>query len=376
MKPGNNNRYLTIDGLRGIAAMLVVFFHLYGNLKESVSGWLPNFVGTVIAHGYLGVNIFFVISGFVIALSLSDKKIGLNFVGRFFLRRSLRLDPTYWLNIALAILLIYITGFLFPDLGHRALPSVGETVAHLFYAQNLLGYGNIVAVYWTLCLEIQFYIFFIVLLALLQYATGATSDASLAKTRIFKIVFGSTGLLSLASNFHIGPDLVTRGLFLPFWYEFFLGVIVFWTIKGLLKRSYFMTYLVIVLLPSVFYIDKNALACLACTAFLFMAGDRMKLSTYFSSAAYQYLGRISYSLYLFHPIIGWRVISIGKRFLGTQLGVVEGTMLFLAGIAASILSAHIAYVAVERPTHRLSRLIKPVAQKIPQNAALGTSSND
>lgn len=344
--------------------MLVVLYHLYGNLEDGVAGWFPKLIAIFISHGYLGVNIFFVISGFVIALSLSNKKIEFNFIGRFFLRRSIRLDPPYWLSIALAILLIYLTEILFPDLGYRELPSIAETLAHLFYAQNLLGYGNIVAVYWTLCLEIQFYLFFILLLALLQGVTHATTDASLAKTTIFKIVFGVMGLISLANNFNIGSEWRINGLFLPYWYEFFLGVIVFWTVKGWLRRSYFNAYFAIVLLPAIVYYDKNALICLASAIFLFTAGTRMKLSTYLSGTAFQYLGRISYSLYLLHPIIGWRVISLGKRFLGPHLGMVEGTMIFFAAVTASLLSAHLVYIAVERPSHRLSRRMKSVAPVI------------
>ena len=63
MTASQQTRLLALDGLRGIAAMLVVFYHLYGNLQNSVQSWMPDLLAAAFLHGYLGVHIFFVISG-------------------------------------------------------------------------------------------------------------------------------------------------------------------------------------------------------------------------------------------------------------------------------------------------------------------------
>src|SRR3970282_136585 len=96
------NRYRSIDGMRGIAALGVVVFHLAGNLKPELSILLPDFINVIFSYGYLGVPVFFVISGFVISLSVKDSPITANYAGNFILRRSIRLDPTYWASIAVA----------------------------------------------------------------------------------------------------------------------------------------------------------------------------------------------------------------------------------------------------------------------------------
>ena len=77
--------YLILDGLRGIAAILVVFFHLF---EAHSSGHLDQ----VINHGYLAVDFFFVLSGFVVGYAYDDRWNKMT-IGAFFKRRLIRLQP-------------------------------------------------------------------------------------------------------------------------------------------------------------------------------------------------------------------------------------------------------------------------------------------
>src|SRR5687767_5931716 len=61
-----SDRVHTIDGLRGVAATLVVLFHLHGAISRSATDWLWSPIDWIARNGFLGVDIFFVISGFVI----------------------------------------------------------------------------------------------------------------------------------------------------------------------------------------------------------------------------------------------------------------------------------------------------------------------
>jgi len=70
--------------LRGVAALAVVLCHLRGPL------------GAVTEYGWLGVQVFFVLSGFVMSQTLARYTVTPRFVGNFILRRSVRLDPVYW----------------------------------------------------------------------------------------------------------------------------------------------------------------------------------------------------------------------------------------------------------------------------------------
>jgi len=346
-----------IDGLRGIAAMMVVIFHLHENIRDSISSWFPQFLSLMISHGTIGVQIFFVISGFVIAYSVGDKHIDLKFIGKFALRRSIRLDPPYWVSMILAIFLIYLSTVLFSDI-HRELPSTKTILAHLIYLQDILGYGNIIYVYWTLCLEVQFYLFLVALLSLSQKLNHIHSTRLALQSWWVKLLFFVLGLLSIANYF----DLYTIEIehtFLPYWHNFFLGALACWCILGWLKPLYFLVFWFILLVFAVYFqFELNAVTTLITGMAVFIAGIYNRLPDIFSSRPYQYLGKISYSLYLLHPIIGWRVISIGKRYLGPELSIIEGVLLFFSAVMISILVSHIVFTYVEKPSMAFSHKIK------------------
>src|SRR5262245_44222872 len=96
-------RFVFIDGLRGIAALSVVLYHFNEAVIRQSARWVPHVVEAVLHRGFLGVEIFFVISGFVIAFSVRDGNYTPGYLFRFCLRRSIRLDPPYWATIALEL---------------------------------------------------------------------------------------------------------------------------------------------------------------------------------------------------------------------------------------------------------------------------------
>jgi len=360
MTASQQTRLLALDGLRGIAAMLVVFYHLYGNLQNSVQSWMPDLLAAAFLHGYLGVHIFFVISGYVIGVSVGDRRVGLGFLGRFAFRRAIRLDPPYWVSLLIAIGLAWLSSYLFPDLAVK-LPSLPQVFAHLFYLQNILGYGDIVAIYWTLCLEVQFYLFFVVVILVLQRLTRTAAVSELALSAPFFWVFAAVGLASLVFSFHLLTNARIPGFFLPYWYEFFLGVLAYWATRGMTRHYYFIFYFLIVLLLAFYRLDPNTFTCLTTVLFVYAAGMTGRLQSIFSNRPVQYLGKISYSLYLLHPTIGWSTVSLGKRMLGPKLGVASGSLVFVCGVVASVVAAHLLYVAVERPSIGLSHKIRSSA---------------
>ncbi len=86
-------RFLFVDGLRGVAALAVVLFHFRGAVNETAGDWIWPVFEKLFSYGYLGVDIFFVISGLVIPLSVRNAKHTPGFLLRFAVRRSIRLDP-------------------------------------------------------------------------------------------------------------------------------------------------------------------------------------------------------------------------------------------------------------------------------------------
>ncbi|HEX3867599.1 MAG TPA: acyltransferase, partial [Gemmatimonadaceae bacterium] len=139
-------RFRTIDGLRGIAAVGVAVFHFTISVDRAAPNWLPSWLGAIMRHGGYGVDVFFVISGFVIALSVRNGKYTPRYLGRFALRRAIRLDPPYWLTIGFEMMLVGVSVRLFPSLP-ETLPSIPKILSHLIYAQGILGYGHIIPIF-------------------------------------------------------------------------------------------------------------------------------------------------------------------------------------------------------------------------------------
>ena len=152
--PRTPQRFAFVDALRGISALWIVIFHAFSSqYLDGLELMLPEWSRGVIHIGYVGVTVFFVLSGFVIAHSFDRRRVDAPSIGWFMIRRSVRLDPPYWASIAITL-----------AVARRALPSAAALLAHMFYLQDLLRMKPVSPIYWTLCLEIQFYLVFALLL--------------------------------------------------------------------------------------------------------------------------------------------------------------------------------------------------------------------
>ena len=139
----STQRFALVGALRGFAALFVVLHHASeGGHVTGLLAHLPVWVPHLLKQGDVGVAVFLVLSGFVISHSVARSRVTLPFVGRFMLRRSLRLEPPYWLAIALVICLAQLSARVLPG---RELPSfpAGQIAAHIFYLQEMLGYPQI-----------------------------------------------------------------------------------------------------------------------------------------------------------------------------------------------------------------------------------------
>ncbi|MBS1737746.1 MAG: acyltransferase [Bacteroidetes bacterium] len=147
-----------IDGLRFLAVAWIFLYHFNGYLAISRSFHEDSLTQTFFYNGYRGVELFFVISGFILSLPFADfyfnngKKVSLK---KYFLRRITRLEPPYFLLMILLFLALVISGTYTVS---SLLPHLG---ASLLYAHNIFYPGTspiINSVAWSLELEIQFYI--------------------------------------------------------------------------------------------------------------------------------------------------------------------------------------------------------------------------
>ena len=165
-----------LDGLRGVAILLVIFYHYTnGNPLTSHDG-LPFYVQRAAGAGWSGVDLFFVLSGFLIGGILIDARGSATYFRTFYIRRFFRIIPIYYVWICLYIGMFVIAGSAVRahSFSGKALPHGFEVYAHLFFLQNLLPdvssapglWGAWFSHLWSLAVEEQFYLIAPLLIAL------------------------------------------------------------------------------------------------------------------------------------------------------------------------------------------------------------------
>lgn len=317
-----------LEPLRGLAALAVAWFHFTNGSGFLAGGW----VKASGQYGWLGVEFFFVISGFIIPYSLFQS--GYRFpdhAGTFLLKRIVRLDPPYLVAIVLTVILAFLSA---ATPGFRGEPPSYEWVQlalHLGYLNAFFGYPWVIPVLWTLAIEFQFYLWMAV-------AAPAVMHRSW-KVRLLAVA-AFCGLSFLLP----GEAFVFRFLGL-----FALGVLTFQRHVGQLgTRAYLMLVaLATAATAAALGQEPAAAGLLAALAIAFVRAPRI--------APLVFLGSISYSLYLLHTTIGGRVINLGSRW---ATGTASKMMVLALALAISIGAAYLLYHFVERPARNWSSSLR------------------
>ena len=348
------HRFQAVDALRGLAALAVVFYHVQGALNRGVQSWLPDPLRRLAENGHFGVNVFFVLSGFVIARSVRHGSMTLGYFGRFVLRRSIRLDPPYWCAIALEVLLIYVGLALIPSLG-TPVPSSAQLLAHTVYLQDILGYGQLIPIFWTLCYEFQFYLALVGILVIGQIIAQWTGQRV---ANVTLVIFFTALFLASVGAHHSWINGAPRGLALDRWYEFFTGVIAWWVVSGVLPLA---TLFAAWGVNAAFARHTDSLIegilVVAVSTLCLLSARYPSFDRRFKLRPLQFLGAISYSLYLYHASVAWRVVSLVQHFAGMSLTPMVGILTWLAAVGVAIAAGYVGWRLIERPSMQLARRV-------------------
>ena len=339
--------FTMIQALRGLAASWVVLFHIgKGEYLTGFTERLPGWVAyLVFDYGSAGVAVFFVLSGFVISHGLTDRSMDARGFGHFVARRSIRLDPPYWASMALTI----SVGALYAALSGTSFvpPGAAVILGHVLYLQELLRLPQIELVYWTLTYEVQFYL----VLAAGWWAITALIRRGVGAKRARLLVLGPLGALAFLSA-ALGREWAVHGLFVNLWHGFFLGVLAY---EAGVSRRGAIALLALIVVTLLGTAGKDAVFGTPCalTALLLASLARTgHLDRSLGGRGWQFLGRISYSLYLVHVPI----IMLGFAIWGRLAG--RGFLADLAGLlvvgGAILAAAATFWLVVERPSHALS----------------------
>jgi len=297
-----------IDGLRFLAIISVVIFHLRTHLLRtthfqlSVNGWSQT-IFDFISNGGFGVNVFFGISGFILAVPfarqhmLNGRKVNLK---AYYIRRLTRLEPPY---------IITLTIFLFANVLvlHNSIHSLWpHYLASLVYSHFFI-YGSwsvINPVAWSLETEVQFY-----LLAPMFFTVFRFGSKWIRRTVIVLTIFIFTGLLFKFQDFYVQYHLYKSILaYLPYFAigvlfaDFYLNYLQY----NLSERNYTWDVIGVASTVTMFWLNPNnniafSLIDIFCLFLVFISAFKGKLSNYiYTRTAIYIIGGMCYTIYLVH----------------------------------------------------------------------------
>lgn len=297
-------RFRLLDGLRIFAALAVVLYHFTARENpywgRPVLDVFPDFA-PVAAFGALGVQLFFIISGFVILMSASGRSIG-----DYVASRAGRLLPGYWAGVLLTGGLLLVVWPEAEDI------SITQVLANLTMLQTPLGVEHVDGVYWTLWVELKFYVlisFFMML--------GITKLRILTVSMLWPVVaaMAETADSDLLSEI-LMPDyapLFAGGMLLfvlldnrrnlVCWFGILINVALAaqQTQTGQFKRMEDITGL-----------SFPSMACwiVVVACFAVVAAATLTRLSRLSWTGLSFAGALTYPLYLIHEYVGWWVIHL------------------------------------------------------------------
>ena len=321
-------RLVELDALRGIAAMAVVAYHYTTHYANQIGHMTPLRFG--FPAGNYGVHLFFLISGFVIFMTLERTRNAMDFV----VSRFSRLYPAYWAAMLVTGIVVYTIG-----MPGQRLP-VWDLLLNLTMFQQILGAEHLDGSYWTLQVELFFYA-----QMLFWFIVGGLKRIHwvIAGWLVLAILYREVEIHHLHFSYLTREILILRHI--PF---FALGILFYrlrtqpgerllnWAMIG------FCLLAIAIIHPPVYLLV--ALVC--CALFTLFINDRLRG---LKGGFFVYLGAISYPLYLLHQAIGFAVINRLEH-----VGISSLVACLLAAVLVVALATGLAYW-VERPAMRWLR---------------------
>ncbi|MFI9342759.1 acyltransferase family protein [Streptomyces sp. NPDC052773] len=335
-------RLYVVDGIRLVAALMVTLHHYAGTHRvdqpgnaiweRPVSELMPSWF-RVASYGWIGVEIFFVISGFVICMSCWGRT-----PKDFFVSRVIRLYPAYWFGVVFTTAVVATL----PGVWER-LP-LREVLLNLTMLQQGSDVPNVDLVYWTLWSELRFYLLFLVVVAM-----GLTYR----RVVVFCCVWGAAAMIAPVSEFPLlilvadpsGAWYFIAGLALYLMHRFGQDLLLW----GILGMSWLMGQLELAERVAYEQVSGWRGAVLIYSAFLLLMvavalGRTDRVRWRWLATA----GALTYPLYLTHYLAGTAIIARLRDTMDPRLLVVT----VLAGF---LLLSWLVHRVVERPVARVLR---------------------
>ncbi|MBF4457404.1 acyltransferase family protein [Pseudoclavibacter sp. VKM Ac-2867] len=314
----SSTRFVELDGLRGLAAAAVVVGHFTTTFSEHY----PTAPGSSIElqYGQFGVQLFFLISGFVILMTADRAKRASDFA----ISRFTRLYPAYWIAVVISI----AVGALANVPGTQLTPL--EMLLNFTMIQRLLLVPDVNGAFWTLAVEMQFYIIvFLVLLltkcrltdVLLRWLVAAWLAIAVASA-VTAALFAPGVDITAAPVLVRAMVNVTLAEYGPL---FCLGMLLFMARRN--QRFEWLTipaFLAVVV--SAYLLHSSSYAAIVAGIGVFFTFVALRTSTPpLRLRPLLWLGKISYSLYIVHVVVGYATIDLLWPLIGRDLATLAAT---------------------------------------------------
>lgn len=321
------NRYSELDVFRGLAILSILLFH-YTTRYNQIYGHVE--MPFAFPYGYLGVQLFYMISGFVIYMSLENINNGTDFL----INRFTRLYPAYWAAIVITFVIVAI--FTLPE---REAPF-SDALINLSMLQDWIGGVKYVdGAYWALSRFVSFY-----LIVFLIYKFNLKQR--IVPLCIFWLFIICISKIMSDVGFSI-PHRVKLTLLLIEGSFFIIGVM-FYMIKKYGNKLSF--YFVIFCCQGTIYFVNGKLIFVAAFIFTFLFFlFSIEYLKFINLRALEWLGGISYSLYLVHQNVGYIVINKLKDYN------INFSLLIIIPMAISLAIASFMTYYIEKPSLTLLR---------------------
>lgn len=330
-------RLLELDGLRGLAALSVVLYH-YTYMYNIFFGHRSRPLVTF-SRGNLGVELFFIISGFVILMTVSRTKTLLDFI----VSRLSRIYPVYWVAIVFTFSILTVSG-LWP-LGVISTPALFFNFTML---QRFFGVQAMDGVYWTLQYELLFYGLILVVFALgLIRRVELICTAMLGLSLAYWVLLQADFFATLGAPGSLIKQAWLLGIILQDAEFFVSGMMLYRCWKegvspgrlAIIASAIGMSFLVDGWVTGSAHLGFAVLVGLAVFGYIAPLRSRPMV----------FLGTVSYSLYLVHQYAGYVLIN------KLEAAGVNVNIAIVATICAALVVAAILSKTIEQPTMRFIR---------------------
>ncbi|EEF5705682.1 acyltransferase family protein [Salmonella enterica] len=347
-------KFNSLQALRGVAALLVVLFHYRGFLNDGAKE-SPTIWDKLFSPGVIGVDIFFIISGFIMVYTTWHYMRGKASLVRFLLNRAIRIIPLYYICLVIAFLLEgAMSTFHYPDKVQNILSALTFTLYKTSTSPLYIDEGGTYNIRWTLNYEIYFYLVFALCL-LVKHRVLALVTWGILVTSIIPVIAGYQPAINEQGYPFSSPyfGFLTNPLLL----EFIIGVIVGWlyikikenfTSRKIDLLSSISAVVILVFIiggiytGSVHALDRKSSLVLGLLVLSITLAESVLLA--FIPRFLTYVGNISFSLYLLHSAVGLAVVKrVGA--VGDSTFKMMPSVLLAVGI--SIFVAHFTHKYIE-----------------------------